>query len=690
MIIKKDDPNALVTYVNFPTTEYLDLSFLDFISFNVYLEDQNNLEAYLARLQRIAGDKPLVMAEVGLDSQRNGELMQARLLNWQLDSIHEQGCAGVFVYAWTDEWHVNGREIEDWDFGLTSRDRIAKPALFSVKKAYKTNSFERRDSFPKISVIVCSYNGSKTIAETITAVQNLNYPDYELIVIDDGSTDDTSSIATSLNAKVISTSNKGLSSARNTGWKMSSGEIITYCDDDAYPTEDWLHFIALQFQASSTGAAGGPNLAPPNDGFIADCINGSPGGPNEVLLSDNRAEHIPGCNLSVRRSVMEQIGGFDVQFRAAGDDVDLCWRIIDCGYEISFHSGAMNWHHRRNTIKGYLSQQRGYGHAEALLANKWPDKYNAMGHIEWQGVIYGKGTPKPLGLRSARLYNGIWGTAPFQRLYKQSQFSLTHLLLLPEFVLLYVLMTPLALSGIWFSSAKFAQAIFALVSMMLVIQAVTNAFYNTKRLNGNEKGEWFNYIKQLSLTSALHLVQPVYRLAGRLSHGLTPLFKLNKLHAKRVMSRGNLAFNLKGEIWDGRNVSSESRLSTLFGRLQQGGLNISNEDSFSTWDLKLSVIPFGSAKFKILVEEYGDCVELVKYRFLPCVSKSGIASIVGSIGALSLGVLQENYWVSSLGFIAFLLTSLLSVLGIVIAIKEVEWALQQERIHSDRLPVEAV
>ena len=64
--VKAEDPNALVTYVNYPTTEYLHLPFLDLVTFNVYLESQDRLDAYLARLHNIAGDRPLLMSEIGL------------------------------------------------------------------------------------------------------------------------------------------------------------------------------------------------------------------------------------------------------------------------------------------------------------------------------------------------------------------------------------------------------------------------------------------------------------------------------------------------------------------------------------------------------------------------------------------------------------------------------------------------
>ena len=70
---KSEDPDALVTYVNYPSTEYLHLPFVDLLCFNVFLEAEEKLEAYLARLQHLAGDRPLLITELGLDSRRHGE-----------------------------------------------------------------------------------------------------------------------------------------------------------------------------------------------------------------------------------------------------------------------------------------------------------------------------------------------------------------------------------------------------------------------------------------------------------------------------------------------------------------------------------------------------------------------------------------------------------------------------------------
>src|SRR2546429_8580050 len=91
---KDEDPQCLVTYVNYPSTEYLELPFLDFACFNVFLEQRDRLADYLARLQNLVGDRPLLMTELGLDSIRNGEDGQAKAVGWQLRTAFEAGCAG--------------------------------------------------------------------------------------------------------------------------------------------------------------------------------------------------------------------------------------------------------------------------------------------------------------------------------------------------------------------------------------------------------------------------------------------------------------------------------------------------------------------------------------------------------------------------------------------------------------------
>src|SRR5438045_7861783 len=125
----------------------------------------------------------------------------------------------------------------------------------------------------------------------------------------------------------------------------------------------------------------------------------SPGGPAHVMLTDRQAKHIPGCNMAMFKSALDEIGGFDPIFHRAGDDVDVCWRMQEAGYRLGFSPAAMVWHHRRNSVRAYWRQQRGYGRAEALLERKWPERYNAAGHIRWAGRLYGNGLALPLSRR---------------------------------------------------------------------------------------------------------------------------------------------------------------------------------------------------------------------------------------------------------------------------------------------------
>ena len=90
---------------------------------------------------------------------------------------------------------VRRRVFEDWGFGLTRADRSPKPALTTVRHAFSEVPFAPDLAWPRISVIVCSYNGARTIRDCLEALERLTYSDYEVIVVDDGSTDTTAAIA---------------------------------------------------------------------------------------------------------------------------------------------------------------------------------------------------------------------------------------------------------------------------------------------------------------------------------------------------------------------------------------------------------------------------------------------------------------------------------------------------------------
>lgn len=641
--VKEVHADALVTYVNYPTTEYLDLDFLDFDCFNVYLETPEKLAKYIARLHNLSGDRPLVLAEIGLDSLRNGVQKQAEVLSWQIETVFAKGCAGMFVFSWTDEWWRGGSDIEDWDFGLVDRQRNPKTALYAVSMAMDNIPFATGKKMPKISVVVCTYNGSATIQKCLEGISRIDYPNYEVIVVNDGSTDHTASIVEKFNVKLISTTNHGLSSARNTGMYNASGEIIAYIDDDAWPDQHWLQYIAHAYSSSDHACIGGPNISPYDTGFISACVANAPGGPVHVLETDEIAEHVPGCNMTFRRDALMKIGGFDPVFRTAGDDVDTCWRIQESGRTIGFHPSALVWHQRRDSLKAYWRQQKGYGKAEALLEAKWPEKYNSLGHLTWAGRIYGNGFTLPMKIKKERIFHGSWGSALFQSVYQPSGTLINSIPLMPEWYLLSALCLLMGFVGFLWNPMLWFFAAFGVTVAIVILQAFISAKRNTALQPEQKK----NY-RYVSLIILLHLIQPVARLYGRFNNGLTPWRKKGAGPSFRFLfNRLPRVFSLWSEVWQPAEnwlLAIEKNLISLRSRSKRGG-------DFDSWDIQVNNGLLAKGRGLLTIEEHGGGKQYLRFRCRAKVTPLAVVLTV-ILGVLSLWAAADGKYLVS-GVIGF-------------------------------------
>lgn len=402
-------PHLLFAYANYPSTEYLEPENADFTAFNIYLESESLLRSYLRRLHHIAGDRPLVISEFGMDSRRNGEARQAETLQWATRAARDLETAGITLYAWSDRWQNSGFEILDWDFGLVDRSGNPKPALAAVRPP------EPPPSAPELSfsVIVCTRNGRSRIGSCLAALGK-SQANHETLVVDDGSTDGTADYV-QVNfpwVRVIRLDPSGLSAARNAGASAATGDILAFTDDDCQPDREWLPRLAPLFLSEKYAAVGGPNLPPPPRDWEQAVVSAAPGAPSHVLLDDTEAEHLPGCNLAVTRAAFDAIGGFDSRFHTAGDDVDFCWCLRDAGYRLGFVPGAFVWHSRRPSIRAFLRQQLGYGRAERLLHAKHPARFTRHGGPRWDGFIYGGGPVRVMA--DSVIYHGPMGAAGYQ------------------------------------------------------------------------------------------------------------------------------------------------------------------------------------------------------------------------------------------------------------------------------------
>lgn len=404
--VHSGDPEALALYANYPPTEFLRPLNADVAGLNVYLEDEMSLRSYLRRAHHLAGELPLFITEFGMDRLRHGPVVQAEWARRAFAIAFEEGAAGLCWFTWTDAWRDarTGGAVQGWKFGLVAEDGSEHPALEAVRNELKSLAVPEVGKLPKVSVLVCTRNGRRTLPACLAAIARLDYPDFETLVIDDGSNDGTGDwvAANSPWVNLFRTDGIGLSAARNLAAASAMGEIFAYLDDDCEPDALWLRQAVQGMNEHGLGLAGGPNLAPPSPGAWQAVLDRLPGLPVQVMLDDQRAEHLPGCNLLVRAEAFLALGGFDARFHTAGDDVDFCWRALAAGIPTGYLPTAVVWHHRRSTPWKYLKQQIGYGKAEALLAGVWKEKVGPGG-ARWAGAVYGP------GVKAARVYRGPFG-----------------------------------------------------------------------------------------------------------------------------------------------------------------------------------------------------------------------------------------------------------------------------------------
>jgi glycosyltransferase involved in cell wall biosynthesis len=561
------DPGMPATYVSFPTTEYLEVEGQDLACFNVFLEERDKLRAYLRRLQVRARDVPLILTELGLAEAIHGPDAQAESLSWQLEEVDRAGLAGATVFSWTDEWSVDGKPVEGWGFGITDAERRPKPALEVVSRWAGSATRDLSGRWPSVSVVVCAYNEERHLEDCLDSLERCAYPDLEVIVCDDGSTDRTLEIARRYPFRVLELPHSGLSAARNAGTHAATGEVVAFLDADAACHPEWPYHLALSLEEENVMATGGPNLPDPAAGLVERAVAASPGGPVEVLVSDDRAEHVPGCNMAYRKEALEAVGGFDPVFTSAGDDVDVCWKLLDRGWEIAFAPAAQVHHHRRDSVRGYLRQQRGYGRSERMVAARHPWRYNRLGQARWKGFIYG-GLRAPRWLRPV-VYHGPAGTAPYQGVVRHRWEPLLGWIgaLLP-------LAAPVALLG-----ALAPLSLWWLVAPAVAAASVA-AYGTAASVTARPARDEPRPIRFRLLVGMLHAAQPFVRAWGRLTGP----------RARRARPRS--------PEWTGDRVAW---LGVLRRELEARGWQVRVPGAHEAWDLEAVRGPLWRARINVAV-----------------------------------------------------------------------------------------
>lgn len=209
----------------------------------------------------------------------------------------------------------------------------------------------------KISIIIPVYNSAATIRACLDAISIQSYsPDsYEIIVVDNGSKDDTVKIATDYPVTILSKPDGTISSVRNFGASNANGEILAFIDSDCVVGVDWLNEVVKAIKPSNVGAAGSGYLTPINYTWVEKAwlleLEGSP----------FFTESLPGGNTAVKTNVFSEIGGFDEDLTTS-EDWDLCARIVEAGYDIVYSPAIKNVHlGNSKSIKQLVAKEYWYG-----------------------------------------------------------------------------------------------------------------------------------------------------------------------------------------------------------------------------------------------------------------------------------------------------------------------------------------
>ncbi len=626
------DTHALFSYATYPPTEYLLPQNADFCCFNVYLHNQRDFEGYLLRLQNLTGEHPLILGEFGMDTIRHSQDEQAEMLGWHVDSVVKCGLAGTIFFTWTDEWFTGGQEITDWAFGIVTRERKPKKAFYTLEeKLGRNDSTLPHRPLPRatfVSVIVCSYNGGRTLAACLDSLGRLNYPDYEVILVDDGSTDDTAYIAAQYpRVRYIHQSNHGLSHARNTGATAARGEVFAYTDSDCMVDADWLYYLIGTLVSGDYAGVGGPNVTPPAQNWIQACVAAAPGGPSHVLLTDTIAEHIPGCNMAFYRWAFERVGGFDPEYHKAGDDVDFCWRIQQAGWVIAFSPTAIVWHYRRFTLRAFLKQQDGYGEAESLLRFKHLIFFGPTGTAKWRGQIYG--TPRfSWFVNRPVIYHGIFGEGFFQSIYPAPQSDVAAYLSSIEWFALTIFLFGL---GIFLPALRIVPYLMLGGTLCVALSYMVRASIEPK----------FDTVHARLLLMLLALAQPLVRGFSRyftwLHFKRTPgsVIRAHEHLPERARFAGPLGRRV---FWSEQGRDRHYLLGAIFQLLDEEGWRYSTDSGWNEWDIQIYGNFWWSIALQTVTEYHGGgkCLTRVRLR-----NRLVTTTIIFNLIALSLLIYRQ-------------------------------------------------
>lgn len=241
-----------------------------------------------------------------------------------------------------------------------------------------TEKNTKKTSTPLISVVIPVLNGEATIESLLKSLLKVDYPRerIEVIVVDGNSTDKTLEKVAKYSAKVLIEKKGGPNSARNTGIRHSSGEIVAFTDSDCIVSKNWIKKIIENFKDPRIGCVGG-TVKGSNNNFFSKYADNSVSPVIRVCKKWKELDSIGpfsgcpvGCNMAFRRTVLMKVGGFDENIQYCFEEDELVERVCKAGYGVVLDPQVLVWHKHRAIFKNLLKQAFKYGKGTGRLLRR--------------------------------------------------------------------------------------------------------------------------------------------------------------------------------------------------------------------------------------------------------------------------------------------------------------------------------
>lgn len=240
---------------------------------------------------------------------------------------------------------------------------------------------------PSFSVIVPVRDREAQVRECLDSLVRLDYPSFNIIVVEDGSTDRTREIVSRYPVRLVVNTRRGAYAARNKGIEVANGsnsDVVAFTDSDCVVDRGWLKNLADCYTSNLVGGAGGRVLTLKAPGLVG-TFQGL--GPQEIFDSQQRvllgaqndgqflSTGLGSGNMSFRLDTLVKVNGFSEEMAKCGD-YEICWRIQKAGYQLIYEPKAQVYHRPRSSLAQLMMQFYEVGKSQPQLLKKQNDGYS--------------------------------------------------------------------------------------------------------------------------------------------------------------------------------------------------------------------------------------------------------------------------------------------------------------------------